>query len=182
MTTDLVPLEQKYLRDAALRRGPAEIIKQDAQHVVLLGKPSEALGVRLKKEFRLDGAAPRVFFIVTALSNGGGPGGTSLRNAVRLPAKSTVRIPSDGTFGPLQDKAKAPWAIVNSKEFWLVPVPPTARTEALVLGGFAPGGAGGERVGGVDAAAELCRPWIRCGCGMRRRCCVCSTTPRAATG
>ena len=53
VTTDLIPLEAE---DAALRRGPAEIIESSDRHVVLLGTESAELGVRIKKEIRLDQA------------------------------------------------------------------------------------------------------------------------------
>lgn len=136
LTTDLAPFEEK---DAALRRGPAEVIERDEFHVVLLGKASPALGVRLKKEFRLDGADAHVYFLVTALSDRADGPSVALRNTARLPARSTVRVPKhEGAFTPLQDGAKAPWAIVNSKDYWLVPVPPTSPVHDLVLGGFSP--------------------------------------------
>lgn len=136
LTTDLAPSEEK---DAALRRGPAEVIERDEFHVVLLGRPSPAMGVRLKKEFRLDGADAHVYFLVTALSERADGPQLALRNTARLPARSTVRVPKhDGALTALQDGVKAPWAIVNSRDYWLVPVPPTSPVHDLVLGGFSP--------------------------------------------
>lgn len=136
LTTDLVPLD---VEDAALRRGPAEIIEQDEHHVVLLGKASPALGVRFKKEIRLDGDAARAWFIVTALSDRAEGPGLCVRNSARLPGRSTVRVPKkEGTFGMLQDETKTPWVIVKSLEYWLVPVPPTSPVKQLALGGFNP--------------------------------------------
>ena len=134
LTTDLAPFDKK---DPALRRGPAEVIEHDEFHVVLLGKTSPALGVRFKKEFRIDGADAHAYYIVTALSERADGPNVTLRNTARLPARSTVRVPKeDGTFTPLQEGTKAAWAIVNSKDYWLVPVPPTSPVHDLVLGGF----------------------------------------------
>lgn len=137
LTTDLVPLEGQ---DAALRRGPGEVIERDAAHVVVLGAESEALGVRLKKELRLDGDAARAWYIVTALSTRAEGPSVCVRTGARLAAGATARIPKQGgTFAPMHAEPKAPWAVVNSREYWLVPVPPTARVAGLVLGGVVAG-------------------------------------------
>lgn len=134
LTTDLIPLEAD---DPAIRRGPAEVIELSDRHVVLLGAESTALGVRIKKEVRLDNTGPKAYFIVTALSHRAEGPALALRNNARLPVRCTVRVPkAEGKFAPLMDTSQAPWAIVNSKEFHLVPVPPTAPVKGLVLGGF----------------------------------------------
>lgn len=135
VTTDLIPLEEE---DAALRRGQAEVIESSDRHVVLLGAESPDLGIRIKKEIRLDDASPKAYFIVTALSNRAAGPALAVRNNARIPVRSTVRVPKRaGKFSWLQDEAKAPWAIVNSKDYYLVPVPPTSPVKGLVLGGFA---------------------------------------------
>ena len=136
LTTDLVPLEEQ---DAALRRGPAEVLSQEPTRVELLGAESAALGLRLKKEIRLDAREARAYYIVTALSSRAEGPTIGIRNTARLPLRSTVRVPrKDTTFAPLQASPKAPWALVKSLEYWLVPIPPTARVEQLVLGGMSP--------------------------------------------
>jgi len=136
LTTDLVPLD---VRDAALRRGPAEVLSQEPTRVVLLGAESHALGLRLKKEIRLDATAARAYYIVTALSSRAEGVSLGIRNTVRVPLRSTVRVPrKDTTFAPLPGMPKAAWALVNSADFWLVPIPPTARVDKLALGGMSP--------------------------------------------
>jgi len=136
LTTDLVPLE---VQDAALRRGPAEVLSQESTRVVLLGAESEALGLRLKKEVRIDASAAHAYFIVTALSSRAEGVSLGIRNTVRVPLRSTVRVPrKDTTFAPLPDMPKAPWALVKSVDYWLVPIPPTARVDKMVLGGMSP--------------------------------------------
>lgn len=136
LTTDLVPMEA---HDAALRRGPAEVLVQEPTRVVLLGAESPELGLRLKKEIRLDPSEARAYYIVTALSSRADGPMVAIRNTARLPLRTTVRIPRKGTtFAPNPATEKSPWALVKSVDFWLVPIPPTSKVEALVLGGMSP--------------------------------------------
>lgn len=135
LTTDLVPLEDK---DPALRRGPAEVILQEPLRLILLGAESPAMGLRLKKEIRLDPREATAHYIVTALSSRADGPTVALRNTARLPLRSTVRVPrKDTPFAPIPPNDQVPWVLVKSVDFWLVPIPPTARVAPLVLGGMA---------------------------------------------
>ena len=61
--TDLVPYQGQ---DAAIRRGPADVVERTATSVVMLGPVSGTLKVRLKKEIELDEHKPRAVFKVSA--------------------------------------------------------------------------------------------------------------------
>jgi hypothetical protein len=132
LVTDLVPLEQ---RDAAIRRGPAEVVARDDHSVVLLGPESPALHIRLKKELKLLGSEAKLRYIVTALGTSAETQKFALRNTARVPIPATLRVRrADATIRALSG-AKAPGpAVVRSNVFWLIPVPPTQRFDKLVLG------------------------------------------------
>jgi hypothetical protein len=136
LQTDLVPYSGK---DAATRRGPAEVIEYRGDYVAMLGPPSESSGMRLKKEIQLDGDAPRARFRVTAQRVGAEPVKLALRNTVRLGEKNTVRLErTDGEIRVLAGTDAIAPAVVKSRRYWLIPIPPTREMRGVILGSVAP--------------------------------------------
>ena len=136
LQTDLVPYAEK---DAAVRRGPAEVLEYRSDYIAMLGPPSELSGIRLKKEIQLDDDAPRAHFRVTAQCVGADPAKVALRNTVRLAAKSTVRLErTDGDVRILAGGDAIAPAVVKSRRYWLIPIPPTRETRGVILGTFGP--------------------------------------------
>lgn len=136
MHTDLIPFAQK---DAAVRRGPAEVIERRPDYVAMLGPASEQTGMRIKKEVQLLGKSARARFRVTALRVGEGAARFALRNTVRLPEKSTIRIErTDGDVKAVGGTESTGATVVRSRRYWIIPVPPTQDTKGVVLGAFVP--------------------------------------------
>jgi len=136
LVTDLIPCEA---RDAALRRGPAEVVVHDGQSLVLIGPPSEQMPLRLKKEIRLMGTEARVVFRVTVLSTSPEPLPLALRNTARLPHGVTLHVnKSDATIRSLADTDSIFPAVVKSSRYWLIPVPPAGPVDHVLLGAFVP--------------------------------------------
>ena len=134
--TDVIPYPGP---DAALRRGPAEVIEQSGSSVVMLGPVSEALKVRLSKEVRLVGREPLVLFTVSLVAASGEPARYAIRNTARVPLKTTLRVRrADGSISALAGAASIFPCVVKSNRYWLIPVPPTARTKQAILGAFVP--------------------------------------------
>lgn len=136
LQTDVLPYTA---RDAASRRGPAEVVEQRPDYVALLGPPSEQTGMRIKKEVQLVGREAKVRFRVTAMRVAGDVNETAIRNTVRMRQGTTVRLLRDeGEVRALAGaKAIAP-AVVKSKKYWLIPIPPTSPMDGVVLGAFVP--------------------------------------------
>ena len=132
--TDLLPYEGK---DAAIRRGPAEVVERRDDYIAMMGPPSEKAGIRLKKEVQLLGREARARFRVTAIRLAADPAPIALRNTVRVPAHSTLRLPKQGADvkALAGTKTIAP-AVVKSRKFWIIPIPPTADMNGVVLGAF----------------------------------------------
>lgn len=136
LQTDVIPYTAK---DAASRRGPAEIVERRSDYVALLGPPSERTGMRIKKEVQLVGSEPRARFRVSALRVTGDPVDVGLRNTVRVPVGNTLRIiRDDGELRVLAGTDSAAPAVVKSRKYWLIPIPPTAPMNGVVLGAFIP--------------------------------------------
>ena len=134
--SDVLPYSGK---DAAVRRGPAEVIESRSDYIAMLGPPSASSGIRLKKEIQLDANAPRAHFRVTAQRVGAGPATVAIRNTIRLGPKSTVRIErTDGEVRVLAGSDTPLAGVVKSRRYWLIPVPPTVQQRGLVLGAFVP--------------------------------------------
>ncbi|MCC6796198.1 MAG: hypothetical protein IT366_13845 [Candidatus Hydrogenedentes bacterium] len=132
LQTDVLPFAGK---DAAVRRGPAEIVEQRDDYIAMLGPPSEVSGVRLKKEIQLDADAPRAHFRVTAQRVATEPGNCAIRNTIRLPEKNTVRLErTDGDVRVLAGSDVPYTGVVKSRRYWLIPVPPTKDLRGVVLG------------------------------------------------
>jgi len=134
--SDVIPYSAQ---DAAVRRGPAEVVEVRGDYIAMLGPPSAVSGVRLKKEIQLDGDAPRAHFRVTAQRAGAEPAAVALRNTVRLAPKCTVRVErTDGDLRVLAGSDAPLAGIVKSRRYWLVPIPPTTPLHGVVLGSVAP--------------------------------------------
>ncbi|MCC6488226.1 MAG: hypothetical protein IT364_12070 [Candidatus Hydrogenedentes bacterium] len=134
LQTDLLPYTGK---DAALRRGPAEVLEQRGDYVAMLGPSSEQTGIRLKKEVQLIGREARARFRVTAIRVAGAPQAVALRNTVRVPLRSTIRVPrEDVTVKALAGTKSIAPAVVKSRKYWIIPVPPTAELKGVILGAF----------------------------------------------
>lgn len=132
LQTDVIPYTTK---DAATRRGPAEVLEYRSDYIAMLGPPSEVSGVRMKKEIQLEGDAPKVHFRVIAQRVGAEPAKVALRNTVRLAAKNTVRLErTDGVVRVLAGADSIFPAVVKSRRYWLIPVPPTTDAKGLILG------------------------------------------------
>ena len=136
LQTDLVPLQSQ---DAAIRRGPAEVAEQTPHSIVMLGPVSSTLNARLRKEVRLVDGEPRATFKVTILPTMQDFISCAIRNTVRVPKHTTLRIEkADGTMRVLTGAKGIAPSVVKSMRYWLIPVPPTAPTHNVVLGAFVP--------------------------------------------
>jgi len=136
LVTDVIPLETQ---DAALRRGPAEVIDQDADSVVLLGAVSETLGLRLRKEIRLEGAAPRARFTVTLLPTSPTPRTAALRNTARVPLGSVLRGDGEASIiRPFSGTDSTSGLVATAGSGWRIAVPPRTAAREVILGAFVP--------------------------------------------
>ena len=132
LVSDVVPLDG---HDAVLRRGPGEILEQRNNYVALLGPISERAGLRIKKEFALDTSTAKARYIVSVTINGPKPVTCTVRNTARLANGSTLRVEkSDGTIRALAGTDSILPAVVNSNQYWIIPVPPTAVMKNVILG------------------------------------------------
>lgn len=136
LSTDLIPYAGK---DAAIRRGPAEVLEHRPDYLSMLGPASESTGIRLKKEIQLDKAAARARFRVTAQCVAAESVRYAIRNTARLAPRCTVRVErTDGDIRILAGADTIFPAVVKSRRFWLMPVPPTSELRGVVLGSVAP--------------------------------------------
>ena len=132
LVSDLIPYDPK---DAAIRRGPAEIIEQRDDYIAMLGPPSAVSGARLKKEIQLDANAPRAHFRVTVQRVAAEAGRFAIRNTIRMPEKNTVRLErTDGDVRVLAGSDVPYTGVVKSRRYWLIPIPPTKDLHGVVLG------------------------------------------------
>jgi hypothetical protein len=84
-------------------------------------------------------AESRASFRVIVENPQGPSASLAVRNTLRLPEKCTVQIErAHGLVQPLAGVKSAAPAVVKSRRAWLIPVPPTATMERVVLGGPAP--------------------------------------------
>lgn len=135
--TDLLPFTGK---DAAVRRGPGKVLEVRADYFAALGPPSPVSGMQVKKEVQLAGKEGRARFRVTALRVGPGEGPCAIRNTARLPLETSVRIDrKEGEIRRLSGEGGLGPFVVRSLKYWIIPVPPTAPAEKVVLGAFASG-------------------------------------------
>ncbi len=159
ITADIEPAVE---RDAALRRGPAEVIERTDHGIVLLGPVSESLGIRLKKAIEIHPAHPTARYTVTVLSIGPSRR-LAIRNTVRVPLGTTLRVArADGIMQPLESlpdrstnvqtktysgvglrddlggEAPTGTVVTETPEYWLVAIPPAVRQQQEVWGAHVP--------------------------------------------
>lgn len=135
LVTDILPFE----KIAALRRGPAKVLEQTDTSISLEGPRSECHKLWITKTLRLASEAPAATFTVTLHSESATPVPLALRNTARPATRSTLRVDKqDGTIRSLSGDASLGPAVVKSRRYWLIPVPPTADIKNSVLGAFVP--------------------------------------------
>jgi len=137
LVTDVLPVGEG---DAALRRGPARVVEQRSNHLTLEGPVSRSTGLTLTKEITLaPPGEPTARFRVTVTSTLSATQRLYVRNAARVPIRSTLRMAKrDDTIRPLAGTDSIYPAVVKSRDYWLVPVPPTATMKGVVLGALMP--------------------------------------------
>ncbi|MBX7254952.1 MAG: hypothetical protein K1Y02_01230 [Candidatus Hydrogenedentes bacterium] len=137
LQTDLLPFTGL---DPAIRRGPGKVLEVRSDYFAVLGPVSSVSGMQVKKEVQLVGREGKARFRVTAFRAGPEPGPCAIRNTARLQAGSSVRLErKEGEVRMLSGGAQLVPFVVRSLKYWLIPVPPTARAEKVVLGAFASG-------------------------------------------
>ncbi len=130
--TGLVP---DIPQDAALLRGPATIISQDAHGLVLLGPESPQTQLQIKKEIRLADTGGRAQFSVTVLSSSNQSRKLAIRNSVRIPQGMTLCLNrSDGDLRVLSGTGTIFDIAKKSLEYWLIAVPTSGRSFNVTLG------------------------------------------------
>ncbi|MDZ4860447.1 MAG: hypothetical protein SGI88_15835 [Candidatus Hydrogenedentes bacterium] len=130
--TDILPYTAQ---DAAVRRGPAEVLEYRSDYISMLGPPSSVNGMRLKKEIQLHKTGPSARFRVTAQRAAAEPARVALRNTARIKPNCTLRIErTDGEITVIAGPDSIFPAVVKSRRFWLIPVPPTSEMRGVVLG------------------------------------------------
>jgi len=143
LVTDVLPYTSK---DAALRRGPAEVLERTSTTLVLLGPASPERELRLSKRIEIlppqEGAgAGRVRFTVSLLATEGEPRRLAVRNTARIPVPAdarrgaaVLRLPGGGAVRPLAGaEALEPYGTQDGKD-WAFPVPPAHAAAGLVIG------------------------------------------------
>ncbi len=136
IVTDLIPYPG---RDVAIRRGPAKIVEREEQRLVMEGPVSNALGVRLRKEIRLVDDVAQAFYKVYAIFEKDASKPWALRNTVRVPRQSTLRIhKKEAEIRLLSGTESLAPAVVKSMRYWQIPIPPTSTLGTTILGAFAP--------------------------------------------
>jgi hypothetical protein len=134
LVSDVVPIEG---HDPALRRGPGEVLEKRTDYLALLGPASSQNGLRIKKEFALDASSAKARYTVSVTVTGPKAASCAVRNTARLANASTLRVEkSDGTIRVLAGADSVLPAVVNSNQYWIIPVPPTAPMKNVVLGAF----------------------------------------------
>ncbi len=138
LVTDVLPSGEQ---DAALRRGPAAVVEREEGRLVLEGPVAAVSGLRLRKEIILGPRGdPSARFRVTVFATRSEAQRVYVRNTVRLPGRSTLRVARrDGTIRPLAGAESIYPAVVKSLDYWLIPVPPTAAMKGVVLGALSSG-------------------------------------------
>ncbi|MFA6240380.1 MAG: hypothetical protein WC655_05605 [Candidatus Hydrogenedentales bacterium] len=137
LQTDLLPFTGE---DPAIRRGPGKVLDVRSDYFAVLGPPSSVSGMQLRKEVQLVGREGKARYRVTALRVGPDAASCTIRNTARLAGTSTVRLDrKEGEVRVLAgDGPLAPF-VVRSLKYWLIPIPPTAPAEKVVLGSFVSG-------------------------------------------
>ena len=130
--TDLIPYVEG---DEVIRRGPAVVTLQEPDRVVLEGPASEARKVKLTKEVQLYPGQAKARFRVTAHAATNEPVVLALRNTVHLPIGCTLRLEkAGGAIKVMSGAENLSPAVVSSIQYWLIPIPPTAELNKVILG------------------------------------------------
>lgn len=112
-TTDVLPDSEN---SALLRRGPAEIIVQEAQYVLLLSPVDPERGWRIKKEYFLVPDTSEARYKVTVLSSRKEERPVGIRTTTQFLGKGQLRVPAvpdslgllGGTFPGFANQREAP--------------------------------------------------------------------------
>lgn len=88
--TDVLPVREA---DAVLRRGPASVVVQRPDYLLLMGPRSEASDLQVKKEYRLHGDAAQITYRVSVLSSRKAERSLSLRVTAQIPWGTTLVLP-----------------------------------------------------------------------------------------
>lgn len=133
---DLIPYEAS---DPAIRRGPATVLEQTADHVVMIGPQAGQAPVRIRKAVRLYPGQAKASYSVEIENAGSEAVRYTVRNSAHVPQGDTLRSDkTDDRIRPLAGTASLAPAVVNSMRWWLIPVPPTSELKGVVLGAFVP--------------------------------------------
>ncbi len=122
-------------QDMGFQPGPVEIVSKTPLQAVFLGPVSAKFPVRLKTDIQLAETGGKVTYSLTAVATDTVPGLFALRNTVRLPQNTTIRINTgDGMFRPLSGSKTIFPVVSKSFGYWLLTVPTTGLYKDLVLG------------------------------------------------
>ena len=134
LTVNLYPLEE---RDAALLRGPAEVIERTDWSVALLGPESAAQRLRILKEIRIEPEAPVAHYAVTVISTDEQPKRLAVQNAARVPGNTTVSIRRDqGVFQALNGEEALMPLVSETADRWRVQLRTPSAEKRVVFGAF----------------------------------------------
>jgi len=123
--------------EAALLRGPGEILEHTDRSIVLLGPQAEALPIRFKKAVRIHERAARAWYTVTLMASAPIDHDVALRNLARVPLGGALRFGSrDATIPLLGAGDPASAFLKQTPEGWCVDVPPQLPAKNVVVGAF----------------------------------------------
>lgn len=124
--------------DAALLRGPAEVIEQTQHSVAMLGPVSEALDLRLKKEVWIHPRQAQAWLTVTVLARRDEGRSWALSNVAHLPPSCALRLDrADGTLEVLEGAEDLAAAAALTERYATISIPPVEPLGRIVLGAFA---------------------------------------------
>lgn len=132
LTTDVLPARRE---DAVLRRGPAEVVEQRDDYVLLLGPEQPELHWRVKKEVQLARDTPELTYKVTVLSSLKGERDVRIRNMARMAWRGSLKVPAAagpvgllrGAFPGFDDLLKE-----SDTTFTIPLLPPADRVRAVL--------------------------------------------------
>ena len=131
LRADLRPMDTP---DPAILRGPAEIVEVTDRFVALLGAPSDAAGIRIKKEIRLHERAPEAWYTVTAMSSSQVPVRLSLRSYADIAQDLALILPK-GEKEPKMLTGRHPISeiVAGDGPVWRISVPPPRNFDETTL-------------------------------------------------
>jgi hypothetical protein len=127
-----IPEDQRF-------EGPGTLLDRGDDYLVMERPLTEDGTLLMRKDIRLYPGIGRASNTVTVQCGGEDVRRFTVRNTARVPKGSTLRLekrdckvlPLAGTDSPFP-------SVVKSLRYWLIPVPPTSRTENVVLGAYVP--------------------------------------------